>query len=83
MECIKSLLNKSVINIKTGENIGCVCDVLVDTTCGLVAKIVVSESNNVLSIFSKDNFFYISWCDVVKVGEDLILVDANIHKRKN
>lgn len=82
MECVKSLLNKEVINVCSGENIGCVCDILVDTTCGRVAKIVIPQKNNFISLFSKDSFIYISWCDIVKVGEDLILVDVNINRGK-
>lgn len=82
MNCIKSLLNKDVVNVRTGENIGCVCDILVDTTCGMVSKILVPINKNVLSFFGKNEFYYISWCDIVKVGEDLILIDAIIRPKK-
>ncbi len=82
MNCIKSLLNKEVVNLRTGECIGCVCDVLVDTACGMVSKIVVPMKNNILSIFSKNDFYYICWCDIVKVGEDLIIADVDICLKK-
>ena len=82
MQCVKSLLNKNVINIKTGQSLGCVKDVLIDTSCGVVSKIVIPQKNNVLSLFNNENN-YISWCDVVKVGEDLILVDCNIFRKKD
>ncbi len=82
MECVKSLLNKDVINICSGEKLGCVCDILVDTSCGRVSKIVIVHKNNFISLLSKDNLFFINWCDIVKVGEDLILVDVNLNRGK-
>lgn len=80
MNCIKSLLNKRVINISTGDELGCVCDILVDTSCGNVSQLVVPMKNNILAIFSKDEFYYINWCDIVKIGNDLILVNCKFKK---
>lgn len=81
MECVKSLLNKEVINVCSGENIGCVCDILVDIACGRVSKIVIPKGSSLISYFSKEGFIYINWCDVVKVGENLILVETNTKQR--
>lgn len=82
MSCIHSLLNKNVINIRNGESIGCVCDILVDTDCGMVVKLVVPQNNSIFSLFSKEDNYHIKWCDVVKVGEDLILVDTHICRKE-
>lgn len=78
MNCVKSILGKEVVNVKCGEVIGCVSDILVDTTCGSVKSIVVPKKNNAFSVFSKKDNYYINWCDIVKVGKNLILVDTNI-----
>ncbi|MGN1318198.1 MAG: YlmC/YmxH family sporulation protein [Lachnospirales bacterium] len=80
MNCIRSLLNKEVVNIASGDVIGCVCDILIDTSCGSVKQLVVPRNNKLFSIFCKPDFIHINWCDVVKVGEDLILVSCNIKK---
>jgi sporulation protein, ylmC/ymxH family len=75
-------LNKQVVNIRCGDNIGCVADILVDTSTGCVSKLLVPKKNSFLSCFTKREYYFINWCDIVKVGEDLILVDTNIFIKK-
>ena len=68
MKNCQSLLDKEVINIRDGCRMGCVCDIVVNVKLGTVAYIIVPI----------DGGFLINWCNVVQVGDDVILVDVCI-----
>lgn len=73
----QTLINKEVINIRDGSRLGCVEDVIVDCSCGSVYQLVVMAMKGVFSIFCKRDKRFISWCSVVKIGDDIILVDMD------
>lgn len=71
------LINKEVINIKDGCRIGCISDVVVDCNNGCILSIVVPVVNGIFSFFGKKKEYCISWCNVVKIGNDIVLVDTD------
>ena len=72
------LRQKEVINIKDGMRLGFVCDVEIDFEGGAIEAIVVPGQNRFLGIFGRDGDYVIPWKDIVRVGEDIILVDMNL-----
>lgn len=70
--CIAELCSKEVIDIETGNKIGYVADVDVETCSGQVAALCVKT----------DTFFAIkppppvkiNWCDIVVIGQETVLV---------
>ena len=66
---------KDVIDVGCGKRIGCVTDLEFDPVDGRVTGIVVSGDAGFLG-FGKSEKTVIPWCRIKKIGEDVILVDA-------
>lgn len=73
-----SLERKDVVNFKTGEKIGYICDVEVDLACRCIEALIVER----FSLFKLICFFKGPPCivipidQVISIGEDVILVDV-------
>lgn len=72
---ISDLQNKDIINIKTGEKIGNITDILIDLKTGSIKKIYIFERKKPFSILNKQDEHYINFNDIAKIGADVILVD--------
>ena len=71
---VTELRCKEVINDVDGERLGLVGDVLVDTECGRVVKLLVYGRSKFLGLFGREEDIHIPWEDVRVVGEETILV---------
>ncbi len=78
MERIATLKHKEVINVRDGFRLGFVCDVVIDVKCGRVLSLIVPGPSCFLGIFGRDKEYIIDWCCIVRIGEDLILIDADL-----
>ncbi len=77
MQCrIADLRCKEVVNIYDGQRLGFVEDVLVDTRSGSVMAIVVPGPCRVLGLFFPGDDYIIHWESILRIGEDLILIDV-------
>lgn len=66
---------KEVININDGKIIGFVVDVNADFQNGEINSIIVAQTGKLLgSMFGKNNVT-IPWDKIIKIGEDVILVE--------
>ncbi|HIV02397.1 MAG TPA: YlmC/YmxH family sporulation protein [Candidatus Aphodoplasma excrementigallinarum] len=68
------LRQKEVINVATGMRLGFVSDVEINFENGYIDAIVVPGPGKML-FFSKADDYVIPWKDIVRVGDDIILVD--------
>lgn len=75
---------KQVINEKSCKIIGCVCNLEFDE-CGCVRTIFVPGPAKHCGIFGRDSNYAIPFCNVISIGEDIILVciDEKECLRKN
>ena len=81
MHCrIADLRNREVINICDGCRLGYICDVAINTATGCVLAIVVPEPFRFLGIFGRGDDIVIPWDKIKRIGDDLIIVDAEIHR---
>ena len=71
---------KEVINICDGARLGFVADVEIDEECGKIIKIIVPGQGKLFGIFGRDQEFRIPWERIKKMGDDVILVDAEADK---
>lgn len=69
------LRQKEVINVADGMRLGFVSDVEIDFESGKIDAIVVPGHNRILGFWGRDNDYVIAWKDIVRVGDDIILVD--------
>ena len=71
------LIDKEVINVRDGSRLGTVCDVSVDCCDGKIKHIIVPAVTGIFSFFGKKKEYCIDWCNVVKIGSDIVLVDTD------
>lgn len=67
------LKSKEVINIRDGKFLGCVCDLELNACDGRILSLVLPGSG-IFSSFSSKKRIYIPFCNIEKIGEDIILV---------
>lgn len=70
------LKQKEVINCKDCKRIGCVADVELDPVTGQLCALIVVAPVRLFSCFGKNLKYYIRFCDIVRIGPDIILVDV-------
>lgn len=79
---ICDLRDKEVINVCTCKCIGYVADVDIDVCNGKVCALIVPGPARLWGIFGREFEYVIPWCDIVKIGEDIILVELKDPKKK-
>ena len=70
---LSELQNKTVINLIDGKNIGKIIDLNIDEN-GNATGLIVEKHKFIISYFSSNKEFSISWNQIEKIGEDVILV---------
>ncbi|MBR4003803.1 MAG: YlmC/YmxH family sporulation protein [Clostridia bacterium] len=70
------LRNKEVINVLTGKLLGNVCDIVVDFKKNIILGLVVPGSKSFFNFFKPCHEIYIPYCQICKIGEDVILVEV-------
>ena len=74
---LSDIEEKDVINVVTGERIGFVPSLRIDTNSGQIIAITVQPSMKFVSFFSKDEAsVVVPWNQILKIGEDVIIVNV-------
>ncbi|MBS7315538.1 MAG: YlmC/YmxH family sporulation protein [Clostridiaceae bacterium] len=71
---IADLQCKEVVNICDGARMGFVNDVELDICTGRLVAIVVPGPWSFSCLFAKGEEFVVPWCQIEKIGDDIILV---------
>lgn len=69
------LAQKDIITVKDGRNLGPIADIEVNLEEGRVEALIVPGRGKFLRLFSRENDFVIPWKDIIKIGDDVILVE--------
>jgi len=69
---LSELQLKEIVNISNGKRIGTIVDVIVDEK-GYIKNLVLEEKRG--RKFSREEYD-ISWNQIIKIGDDIILVDT-------
>lgn len=77
MDRAYSLRQKEVINVNDGIRLGFVSDVVVDFNGGRIEGIVIPGGRKWFGILGKRSEYVIPWDNIVKIGEDIILVEMD------
>ncbi len=70
---LSDLQHKDVVNVVDGKKVGNIIDVSIDMD-GKMSGLIVEKSKFFISMFSNHNEVEISWAQIEKIGEDVILV---------
>jgi len=65
---------KDVVSISDGRKLGNITDIDINLDNGKIESIVVGGTGKLLSFFNKEEELIIPWNNIVKIGEDVILV---------
>lgn len=68
---------KEVINITDGKRLGFVSDVEIDLESGKIDAIILPGVGKLFGLLGKESELVIPWDKIVKIGEDIILVDLD------
>ena len=71
------LRQKEVVNIMDGSRLGIICDLVLDECTGKICAIVVPGSSRFSFFFKGDRDSVIPFKNIVKIGEDVILVEID------
>lgn len=78
---VEDLSRKEVINLMDGSRLGTVDDVEFDECDGRISALVVYGRARFFGLFGRGEDIVIPWCDIQKIGEDIILIHHEFHFR--
>lgn len=76
MEKFSSLRCKEVICLADGRRLGFVGDLEIDIPEGIVKALIVPGPCRFLGLFGRKDDYVIPWCNIKRIGPDIILVDV-------
>ena len=65
---------KDVVNIGDGKKLGNIGDLDINLTTGEIDSIIIPQTGRMLGFLGRGEEIIIPWKNVVKIGEDVILV---------
>ncbi|MEK4736155.1 MULTISPECIES: YlmC/YmxH family sporulation protein [Bacillus] len=68
---------KDVVNVSDGKRLGNIGDIDIDIDTGKIRAVIISKQARMLGIFGKEVEFVIPWEQIMKIGEDVILVKVD------
>ncbi len=75
LETFKELEAKDVINVVDGRNLGNICDISFEIGPGRILSITTKKASGLFSFFKKDEGTVIAWDQIVKIGDDVVIVN--------
>ena len=72
---LSDLQNKDIISTKDGRKLGMIIDVEINKE-GQIIYLIIEEKKNFKRLMSPSNETKISYKDISKIGEDVILVNV-------
>ena len=81
---LKELLTKDVINEQDGIKLGRVYDLDIDIASGKISSIRIKDGNRLSGFLKSNNSVEVSWNKIIKIGNDVIIVDTylNVNSKK-
>ena len=71
---LSDLQNKDIVNTMDVRNVGNIIDVKIDQLTGAIVSLVVEPNKKMLSFMNRGVEEEISWKNIERIGEDVILV---------
>lgn len=68
------LRRKEVVNVQDGKSLGCVSDLIIEPADGKIVSMVMPGPFRLAAMFGPESGVLVPWSNIVKLGEDVILV---------
>lgn len=79
MVLFSELMNKDVINIRDGSRLGYIQDLKINASNGDICSVMVPGPSKIVDFFGGNHGeYWIEWCQICKIGTDIILVDIDL-----
>ncbi|KAF0820280.1 putative protein YlmC [Bacillus sp. ZZV12-4809] len=65
---------KDVINVADGRKLGNIGDIDININTGKIESVIIGGAGKMLGFFGRDAEIVIPWRNILKIGEDVILV---------
>ncbi|WP_416826932.1 YlmC/YmxH family sporulation protein [Ectobacillus polymachus] len=75
---ISDFQSKDVVNVFDGKKLGNIGDIDIDVITGKIQAIIIGKQGRVLGLLRKEDEILIPWRQIVKIGEDVILVRVQV-----
>lgn len=75
---LSDLQSKEIVDITSGKRLGLIIDVVVEES-GKIRSLILQEKK--IKKFRVNDEYEVNWTEIVKIGDDIILIDSK--KRKN
>lgn len=77
---LSDLKEKEVINVCDGEKLGNVCDIEFEVKTGRICALIIPGPCRIFGILGRDKEYIVPYDQIQRVGEDVILVEADLEK---
>lgn len=74
---LSDLQTKDIVNINDGKRIGRIIDAVINDT-GIIEYLSIEKRGSLNNLFNKDNETTITFKQIKRIGEDVILVDIMV-----
>jgi len=65
---------KDVVNVADGRKLGNIGDIDININTGKIESVIIGGAGKMLGFFGRDAEIVIPWRNILKIGEDVILV---------
>ena len=65
---------KEVVNVENGKRLGHIGDLDVNLSSGKIESLIIPGTGKMLGLFGRENDVVIPWRNIVRIGDDVILV---------
>ncbi|SER04270.1 sporulation protein, YlmC/YmxH family [Gracilibacillus ureilyticus] len=74
MITLSSMQMKDIIYIEDGTKLGHLTDIEINVDYGRIVNLIVATKSKVLGVFGEEREVIIPWENVMRIGQDVILV---------
>ena len=78
---LTELMNKDIINDEDGIKLGKIIDIELDSNDGNIISVIINKGIKLSNIFSTKEQIVIPWNKIIKIGNDVIIVDYKKTKK--
>ncbi|MEG1633523.1 MAG: YlmC/YmxH family sporulation protein [Oscillospiraceae bacterium] len=75
MSFFSELKYKEVIDLRSGQRLGYVCDAEIDPADGKILSLIVPGPGRAGGLLGRDDDYVLPWSSLSRLGDDIILVD--------
>ena len=79
---LTELMSKDIINDEDGIKLGKIIDIDLDSNDGTILNVIINKGIKLSNIFSTKEQVIIPWNKIIKIGNDVVIVDYKKSNKK-